>query len=135
MKFKNLLAAGVALSFGVGSLQARTWTNADGSKTFEADFKTYDKEGGKVTVLMGNGRSVTFAVAKLSEDDRKFLDEQAKNDPAAGGADVKDALKEQKIGAKLIKPGILKKLDGKRFAKFEMEKAPEYYLVYYSASW
>ena len=45
------------------------------------------------------------------------------------------SLKEQKIGKHLAKKGILSKLEGETFANFQLEKAPEYYLVYFSASW
>ena len=86
MKWNYFLAAGLAAAIGIGVLPARTWTNADGTRTFEGEFKAYDKEGGKVTVIMRNGRAVTFDIAKLSDVDQTFLQEQAKNDPA-GGAD------------------------------------------------
>ncbi len=134
MKLKYIFAVAMAAAIGIGLLPARTWTSADGKRTFEGELKSYDKEAGKVSVIKRNGRTVTFDIAKLSEIDREFLEEQAKNDPA-GGADVAAALKDQKIGAKLAKPGILQKLDGKKYGNFELTKAPDYYLVYFSASW
>jgi len=48
---------------------------------------------------------------------------------------VEAALKEQKIGKPLAKKGILSRLEGEKFANFQLEKAPQYYLVYFSASW
>lgn len=132
MKLKYLLAAGMAVTLGIGLVSARTWTSADGSKKFEGELKTYDKEAGKVTVIMRNGRSLTFDITKLSDGDKTYLDE---NGNAAGGNNVAEALKAQKIGSKLGKKGILEKIDGKKFAAYELTKAPEYYVVYFSASW
>ena len=48
---------------------------------------------------------------------------------------MEEALKEQKIGKSLAKEGVLSKLAGKTFAGYQLEKAPEYYIVYFSASW
>ena len=132
MKLKYLLAAGMAVTLGIGLVSARTWTSADGSKKFEGALKTYDKEAGKVTMIMRNGRSLTFDITKLSDGDKTYLDE---NGNAAGGNNVAEALKAQKIGSKLGKKGILEKIDGKKFAAYELTKAPEYYVVYFSASW
>jgi hypothetical protein len=41
------LAAALLLVLGV---QARTWNNADGSKTFEGELQSYDAASGKVSV-------------------------------------------------------------------------------------
>ena len=132
MKLKYLLAAGMAVTLGIGLVSARTWTSADGSKKFEGELKAYDKEAGKVTVIMRNGRSLSFDITKLSDGDKTYLDE---NGNAAGGNNVAAALKAQKIGSKLGKKGILEKIDGNTFAAYELTKAPEYYVVYFSASW
>ena len=73
---------------------------------------------------------------KLSEADRTFLEENGKAAAdAADPADVEASLKGQKIGKPLAKKGILSKLEGEKFANFQLEKAPQYYLVYFSASW
>ena len=136
MELKHLLAVGMAATIGIGALSARTWTSADGSKKFEGELKVFDKDGGKVTIIKRNGRSMTFDITKLSEGDQTFLNENAAGDAAAGGAEnVQEALKAQKVGSKLSKRGILEKIDGKKFAKYELTKAPEFYIVYYSASW
>ena len=127
MKLKYLLVAGMAVTLGIGLVSARTWTSTDGSKKFEGELKTYDKEAGKVTVIMRNGRSLTFDITKLSDGDKTYLDEN--------GNAVAKALKAQKIGSKLGKEGILEKIDGNKFAAYELTKAPEFYVVYFSASW
>ncbi|NNC90315.1 MAG: hypothetical protein HKN82_17820 [Akkermansiaceae bacterium] len=122
----------MAATLGSGLVAGRTWTSSDGTKTFEGDFKSFDADAGKVSVLMGNGRLVTFDVAKLSADDKTWIEETQARENAPK---VEDVLAAQKIGSKLAKPGVLQKLDGKRFAKFSFEQAPEYYILYFSASW
>ena len=47
---------------------ARTWTSADGKKTFEGEMTAYDEAADKVTVDM-NGREMTFKTSILSADD------------------------------------------------------------------
>lgn len=50
----------------------RTWRSADGSKSFEGDF--VGREGTKVTVKQTvGGKEITFDMAFLHEDDRKWV--------------------------------------------------------------
>lgn len=53
--------------------------------------------------------------------------------PAAPTAEVLAALEAQPIGGKLL--GNTVRLVGDGFEAVDLGKAPEYYLVYYSASW
>ena len=73
---RSLRIASAVVAFlsilGVG-LQARTWTSADGSKTFEGKLQSYDAVSGKVSVILRNGKSITFQKDLLSEDDIGFL--------------------------------------------------------------
>ncbi len=73
---RSLRIASAVVAFlsilGVG-LQARTWTSADGSKTFEGKLQSYDAVSGKVSVILRNGKSITFQKDFLSEDDIGFL--------------------------------------------------------------
>ena len=66
-------AAAAFLSILMVGLQARTWTSADGSKTFEGKLQAYDAVSGKVSVVLPNGKSITFQKDLLSEDDISFL--------------------------------------------------------------
>ena len=59
----------------VTGAHARTWTSADGSKTFEGELQSYDAEKGLVTVTLPNGKKMKFKQDKLSEDDLTFLKE------------------------------------------------------------
>jgi len=136
MKLRHLLHVGIVALLGVGAVSARTWTSANGKKTFEGELKSFDKENDTVTIVYRNGRTITFGTQKLSEADRTFLEENGKAAAdAADPADVEASLKGQKIGKPLAKKGILSKLEGEKFANFQLEKAPQYYLVYFSASW
>jgi len=73
------LSAAFLLILGV---QARTWTSADGSKTFEGELQSYDAASGKVSVTFPNGKRMTFTLDKLSEDDIAWL---KKNGDRSGG--------------------------------------------------
>lgn len=128
MKIKPLLIA--SLMAGLAWAPARTWTSSDGEKTFEGELKEFDATTGKVTVLV-NGRQLVFDQSKLSEEDQTFLTEWKAE---ADKPDAGEALAEQKIGSKLT-DRVLSRLDGKKFKKAKLEKAPEYYLLYFSASW
>ncbi len=74
------LALGAAL---LASVQGRTWTSADGTKTFEGTLKAYDAEKGEVVVALRNGRTLRFSQATLSEADIAYL--QSNGTPASGG--------------------------------------------------
>ncbi|MFT5108637.1 MAG: hypothetical protein ACI9UA_004281, partial [Pseudoalteromonas tetraodonis] len=50
--FKMILGtAALALALFT-SLQARTWTSADGTRTFEAELQSYDAASGEVRVIL-----------------------------------------------------------------------------------
>lgn len=126
-----LLAAGL---LPVCSAQARTWTSADGSKTFEADFKSYNAESKKLTVLRA-GRSSTFKLDILSEADREWVEKRLEELAAEDEAKATVGSIDDQIIGKKLKKGVLSKLEGKRFKSKELETVPEYYIVYFSASW
>jgi hypothetical protein len=66
---------------------ARTWTSADGTKTFEGDLKSYDPATGLVEVTLSTGKKMNFSQKVLSEADITFLAEQGKvTTPAAGNS-------------------------------------------------
>ena len=88
-KVSTLFFTGAACALLLSSVSsARTWTSADGKKTFEGALVAYDEAAGKVTVDM-NGREVTFSQDKLSADDIAFAKENgpklAAQAPAGGG--------------------------------------------------
>ena len=123
----------MATALGLGFLPARTWTSADESKSFEGKLKAYDAAAGKVSVAVRNGKTLTFSIDKLSEADRKFLAEEAEK--LDGTAENKAAMEEftrTDIGKAFTKMQIL---EGEAFAPHEFESVPDYFILYYSASW
>jgi Carbohydrate esterase, sialic acid-specific acetylesterase len=68
--------------------QARTWTSADGAKTFEGELKSYDEVSGMVVVTAKNGSNMNFKQDVLSADDIAWLKTEGKAavaKPASGG--------------------------------------------------
>jgi len=133
---KKKLLIGASLAVLTGALEARTWTSADGSQTFEGELRSYDAKRGMVSVIRPNGVLQTFSQTKLSNEDIEFLKEQANSEPAhsSAGRDPAEMLADQKLGSQVVK-ATLHRLDGRRFRRAEIDKAPEYYILYYSASW
>jgi hypothetical protein len=87
------------LSTGV---QARTWTSADGSKTFEGELKSFDATTGTVNVTQPNGKLLKFTQDKLSAADIEFLKDKGK--PAVGkpGAAKASVVRKGIDGSKLL---------------------------------
>ena len=131
---------------------ARTWTSADGTKTFEGDFRSFDAASGKElwnfayttdyvdSFGFDNGprAAPTIAVGKVivhgADGMVHAIDlKTGAASGAAAGGDVAGKLAAQKIGSKLAK--TLVKLSGRSYKRYQLEKAPEYYIAYFSASW
>lgn len=109
--------------------QSRTWTSADGSKTFEGDFISANDT--TVTVKRGI-KQMTFKLSLLSEEDQKWA--KAENQRIATAAANQIAAEEfskSKFGKAFRK---LQKFDDTKFAKHQLEEAPKYFLLYFAAS-
>jgi len=126
----SLLAIAISFFLLIGSSEARTWTSSDGSRTFEGEIRSYDANTKTVSVL-SSSRMLTFTEDKLSEEDIAYIKEweAAKNAP-----DPLEIVGSTTVGKEVMKTK-LHRLDGKRYKSAEMEKAPDYYILYYSASW
>ena len=130
MKRIFLLVAIVGLLSG--DARARTWKSSDGTKTFEGTLRSYDKNTGTVKVINARGQLLTFNQSVLSGEDREFL--LAESLKSSGPADPTAELEKTKVG-KQVAGAKLKLVDGKRFKSAKLDKAPEYYILYFSASW
>jgi len=75
-----MMAAFAALL--IAGAQARTWTSADGTRTFEGELVSYDTQSGLVTVIHANGTRMSFTRDKLSEADIAFLKQHDATAPA-----------------------------------------------------
>jgi thioredoxin-related protein len=77
----------IAIALLPAAADARVWKEAGSDRTLEGDFSR--KEGDKVVITRANGTSVKVPLSRLSEEDRKFVDEQAAaKDAPAETADV-----------------------------------------------
>ena len=130
MKAKLLFSAALMGALGFGVIQARTWTSADGEKTFDGEFKSYDADAEMVTVA-NRGRSLVFELSKLSEADQAFVKEQKTDGGASDDAAIEE-FAETKMGKALRE---MKILEDSKFTEHQFAKPPEYFILYYSASW
>ncbi|MGJ8657727.1 MAG: TlpA family protein disulfide reductase [Akkermansiaceae bacterium] len=111
---------------------ARTWTSSDGGKTFDGDYVKQDSTS--VTVKRGY-KTLTFKIDILSEADQQWLQETATAEETAA-AQKAATEKANALGSlgETIAPE-LKILSGTRFKKHELESTPQYYFIYFGASW
>jgi hypothetical protein len=109
---------------------ARTWTSADGTKTFEGDFVSCDDK----TVTVNRGlRPMTFKLELLSDKDQEWAKAEAERKAAAeNNQEAAAEFAKSDLGKALKK---LQKLDGDSFDDHELEGAPQFFLLYYTASW
>jgi len=111
-------------------LHARTWTSADGNKTIDGKFISSVGETVKVLV---KGRSVTFKFDQLSEADRKWVAEElARNVEEKKESEVEE-VEQTDFVTKLASK--LESFEKKSYKRAELTKNPEYFLIYFSASW
>ena len=93
MKLYSLcLILGIGLFLPVAA--GRTWTSADGTKTFVAELKSYDEGKGIVIIRKINGRTLKFKQSTLSEEDIAFLKTEGKKLARRNGGNSKIAIKE-----------------------------------------
>ena len=120
----------------LGFSHPREWTSStDSSKTFKADFISYNKNTKMVTLMKGF-KKITFSADKLSEADQAWLEKKsAEKTTAKTEATPKKASDSNPIGDKISR-SVLKKLSGKRYKSYKLEAPmPEYYMLSFSASW
>lgn len=77
MKPTPLLLA-VTMCLLLTGAPARTWTSADGARTFEGDLISYDPETGLVGVKLASGKAMELSTKALSEGDLNYLEKQGK---------------------------------------------------------
>lgn len=83
--FRNQRVTGTAvlMTLLIATVQGRTWTSADGSKTFEGELQAYDTATGLVGVTQASGKVMKFTQDKLSAADIAFLKEHGKMEAPA----------------------------------------------------
>ena len=75
---------------------------------------------------------MTFDIAKLSDTDQTWVKEQPAADGSDGDAEALEEFMETEVGKSLKD---MKILDGRRFAKHAYTSPPDYFILYFSASW
>ena len=65
----------------LSSLHARTWKEAGSDRTLEGEYSR--TEGDQVVILLRSGQTVKIPLAKLADEDKKFVEEQAATKTAA----------------------------------------------------
>lgn len=68
------------------SLEARTWKEVGSDRTLDGDYSR--TEGDQVVIVRSNGKSVKVPLAKLSDEDQKFVAEQPAAKPPGASTDV-----------------------------------------------
>jgi thioredoxin-related protein len=68
------------------SLEARTWKEVGSDRTLDGEYSK--TEGDQVVIVRSNGSSVKVPLAKLSDEDKKFIAEQPVATPAGAPTDV-----------------------------------------------
>lgn len=127
---KKMILSALFPALLAGSGQARIWTSADGSKTFEGDFISCD--GKTVTVKRGI-REMTFKIELLSEEDQKWAKEEVTRlEAAEANKEIAAEFAESDFGKSLRK---LSKLEDGKFVDHEVTEPPKFFLLYFSASW
>lgn len=99
----------------------RTWTSADGSKTFEGKVISYNDLAKTVTMDI-DGVTVSFDEDKLSKEDLDYLSKW-------------DSEKKTTSIQNLISKDKLSRFKETAFAQSDSKKTPKYYILYFSASW
>jgi hypothetical protein len=117
---KNWIGLAAVSALLIVGAQARTWTSADGAKTFEGDLNSYDVETGSLKVTLGNGKQMNFNQKILSEADITYLKENGKKEEAAP---AKSGSSSSKVGDL---PDALPKPDGK---EADMSKPVQVYIL------
>jgi len=132
---KLMLTTLLAALTGVSLAEVRKWTSADdASKTFEGEMTA--AKGDTVTIKMKTGRVMNVPLSKLSQEDKDYVTAQAKaKEEAAATAAAAEKLKSGEVAKAISGKTVI--LDGKKLKKHDVfaAKAPEYYLLYWGASW
>ncbi len=94
-----VITLGMLVSYGsvAKADDLRTWSDATGR--FKIEAKLISNKEGKVKLERADGKSVEIDVAKLSEEDQKFLKEIELNPFKAAGDDDKGSMPAKKTGS------------------------------------
>ncbi len=123
----------LATSALVADETTRTWTSSDGSRTFEGKFRSFNPERKEAEVIV-NGQAVKFPIDLLSAADIAYIEELAQNDEPVDPSHIKEIVEQTSLGAQILKAKP-HRFDGRRYRRADLVKSPEFYVLYYAASW
>lgn len=131
----NLLFSTMILSL---PLEARTWWNTEKTQSTEATFVSADD----TTVTLKKGyKQIKVPINSLSDDDKEWIKAETERIASLEAAQLANK-EEVKVSSDREATEFEKKLYSKlqvfkrsRYSSYKMEKAPEFYILYYSASW
>lgn len=83
---KRIIPIHILLASTLIAGEMRTWTSPDGTKNFEAEFVSREKDS--VSLLRRDGTKLNISLTKLHKDDQSWLN---LNHPANGGEPAPDA--------------------------------------------
>lgn len=130
-----MLSLTLAALCGASPAESRKWTSADdASKTFEGEMTA--AKGDSVTIKMKTGRVMAVPLSKLSQADKDYVAAEAKaKEEASSAAAAAEKLKTSEVAKAIAGKTVI--LDGKKLKKHDIfaTKAPEYYPLYWGASW
>lgn len=106
LRFQRAFISTVLASVLLSGAQARTWTSADGTKTFDGELRSYNEATHFVSVVSG-GSTLNFKQEVLSADDIAWLKTQGTTLTSASSFSGGSALGNTKL------PTILPAPDGK----------------------
>ena len=126
----SFLLIALATAIMANPLQARTWTSSNGVTTFVGEYVSSTK---KSLVFLHKGKKETIRLSRLSEADQAWIAKENQRDLAPHKKVSYRSLREQIVGKKLINHTFRAK-DG-RFVSENIRKVPQYYFLYFAASW
>lgn len=113
-----------------GPLQARTWTSSNGVTTFEGE---YVSSTTRSLIFIHKGKKENIRVSRLSAADQTWIEQERQRDAAPRKKKSYRSLRDQKVGKKLINQTF--RVKGNQFVTENIRKVPQYYYLYFSASW
>lgn len=120
----------IAVISFASSVHARTWTSSNGVTTFEAEYVSSTERS---LVFIHKGKKETIRISRLSEADKKWIEQEQQRDTAPRKKIIYRSLKDQKVGKKLINQTF--RLKNNQFVTENIRQVPQYYYLYFSASW
>ena len=124
------MLATLASTIIMENIHARTWTSSNGVTTFEGE---YVSSTTRSLIFIQKGKKETIRISRLSQADKSWIDQERRKDAAPPKRVSYRSLRDQKVGKKLINQTF--RVKNNQFVTENIRKVPQYYYLYFSASW